>query len=234
MMSDQTDHQINWKAYYEKESEVIDFDPATDPAEVHRCRAAWSVFPAEKVDSILDAGCGDGYFCRWIADKTKAARVTGVDVSEARLARARSRYRGIDYVQGAIEKLPFGDAEFDVVTSIEVLEHQVDPPAALRELARVARRYVVLSVPDRQKLRRELCPHCLKTYPAEGHLHSFDVPRMRELASGAGMVLQRARSYHRPIAPKALPAWLGAALRKLHRSLVPAAGIYLAARMRKA
>ena len=54
--------QIDWRAYYQKEAEIIDFNPEIDPAEIHRCLACWSVFPSEKAKSLLDVGCGDGFF----------------------------------------------------------------------------------------------------------------------------------------------------------------------------
>jgi 2-polyprenyl-3-methyl-5-hydroxy-6-metoxy-1,4-benzoquinol methylase len=43
--------------------------------------------------------------------------------------------------------LPFQPDEFDVATAIEVVEHVPDPDATLRELARVARRRLIVSVP---------------------------------------------------------------------------------------
>lgn len=54
----------------------------------------------------------------------------------------------VEYVEAPAEKLPFKDLEFDFVWCSQVLEHVLDPAAACRELARVARRGFV-EVPSR-------------------------------------------------------------------------------------
>ena len=62
--------------------------------------------------------------------------------------------------------LPFPDAAFDMVTCAEVIEHIPSPALerACREMARVARRYVLVGVPYRQDLRhgRTTCAACGK------------------------------------------------------------------------
>ena len=63
---------IDWKAYYEAEPQVSDFDPSSDAIEIHRCKAAWSVFPRGRIESVLDVGCGDSFFCQWISGRTGA------------------------------------------------------------------------------------------------------------------------------------------------------------------
>jgi ubiquinone/menaquinone biosynthesis C-methylase UbiE len=49
--------------------------------------------------------------------------------------------------------LPFGDGRSDVVVAAEVLEHLPDPVAGLREMARVGRRHLVVSVPQEPVFR---------------------------------------------------------------------------------
>jgi ubiquinone/menaquinone biosynthesis C-methylase UbiE len=82
---------------------------------------------------VLDAGCGDGLFTRTIA----APVVIGVDKAQAMVERARSR--GVDARLADIEKLPFGDGEFDVVVCNWTLYHLQDLDHGVRELARVVR-----------------------------------------------------------------------------------------------
>jgi 2-polyprenyl-3-methyl-5-hydroxy-6-metoxy-1,4-benzoquinol methylase len=53
------------------------------------------------------------------------------------------------------ERLDYGDDEFDLVAATEVLEHVLEPERALSEMARVARRHLIVSVP-REPLWRAL------------------------------------------------------------------------------
>jgi len=99
--------------------------------------------------SLLDAGCGEGFVARVLGERLPGTRVVGFDVSPAAAHLAAAANPGAAFASASVFALPFPDASFDVVGCFEVLEHQADPPpaAALRELARVARRAVVLSVP---------------------------------------------------------------------------------------
>ena len=53
----------------------------------------------------------------------------------------------LDYRVMKAENLPFADSEFDVATAIEVLEHVPDPAHTVAEMARVAERWLLVSVP---------------------------------------------------------------------------------------
>jgi SAM-dependent methyltransferase len=96
------------------------------------------------VDSYLDAGCGDGRFLAALPALGKVPRrVVGVDIADSILATARlaAAAAGVDaeLVRGNLELLPLADREFDLVVSIQVLEHLLDPAAGVSELARVLR-----------------------------------------------------------------------------------------------
>ncbi len=100
-------------------------------------------------DSFLDAGCGEGFVARRLLSEMPGVELTGCDVSDDALAvAARANPEG-RFVTGSVVGLPFPDKSFDVVGCFEVLEHLPDdlPRQALAEMARVARRAVVLSVP---------------------------------------------------------------------------------------
>jgi SAM-dependent methyltransferase len=84
---------------------------------------------------LLDVGCGTG--ARTAAFAQRGWDVTGVDVSEDMLRRARER--GLSVVHADAAALPFGDASFDAVVSMWTHTDLSDFPAVVTEVARVLR-----------------------------------------------------------------------------------------------
>lgn len=94
---------------------------------------------------LLDAGCGSG---RTLDELALYGDVSGVDLSPDAVRLARDRgHREVSV--GPIERLPFEDGTFDLVTCMDVIEHTPDDAASLRELRRVTRpgAMIVLTVP---------------------------------------------------------------------------------------
>jgi SAM-dependent methyltransferase len=105
--------------------------------------------------SVLDVPFGTGRFVDLYLQKQM--KVSGIDISPAMLAIARSElgplYETMDIRVGSAESLPFADASFDVVVSIRFLESiipiRVVAPV-LREMRRVCRRYAVIRLNNRR------------------------------------------------------------------------------------
>lgn len=100
---------------------------------------ALDVVPGERV---LDVACGSGNAAIAATRRTWGG-VTGVDFVPALLERARERAATerleVDFVEGDAAELPFGDAEFDVVTSVFGAMFAPDQAAAAAELLRVTK-----------------------------------------------------------------------------------------------
>jgi SAM-dependent methyltransferase len=89
---------------------------------------------------VLDAGCGNGSLALQLA--RIGYRVTGVDLSDLQLERARAKGElapagRIEVAQGSLTALPFPSGAFAGAVSGEVLEHIPEDHAAMREIARV-------------------------------------------------------------------------------------------------
>jgi demethylmenaquinone methyltransferase/2-methoxy-6-polyprenyl-1,4-benzoquinol methylase len=107
-------------------------------------------------ERILDLAAGTGTSS--VALTHTGARVVAVDFSEGMIAEGRRRHNTIEFVQANIEKLPFGDDEFDAVTISFGLRNVNDPKLALAEMYRVLKpggRLVIceFSKPPRALLR---------------------------------------------------------------------------------
>jgi 2-polyprenyl-3-methyl-5-hydroxy-6-metoxy-1,4-benzoquinol methylase len=89
---------------------------------------------------VLAKKCGRGDFSRYLADA--GATVVAADLSPVAVAIARRRLVGTDAtaVVADVENIPFDEEAFDMVVSLETLEHVPDPARALGELVRVTRR----------------------------------------------------------------------------------------------
>ena len=100
-------------------------------------------------ESVLDVGCGEGVLTLDWARRLGDGRVVGIDLDDPKLrAEWAARTRpNLDFRAEEATRLSFADDEFDLAAAIEVLEHVPEPQATLAEMARVARRHLLVSVP---------------------------------------------------------------------------------------
>ncbi len=86
-------------------------------------------------DTLLDIGCGSGFFLSLAATQTK--NITGFDATAPFLAEARKRLPEANFTEGDMEALPFKDATFDIVTGFNSFQYAANIPNALKEAHRV-------------------------------------------------------------------------------------------------
>ena len=115
------------------------------------------LFAKAEPRSLLDVGCGEGVLVEKWARRLGDRRVVGIDLDDPNLHAewARRQAPNLEYRVMKAENLPFADGEFDVASAIEVLEHVPDPEHTVAEMARVAQRWLLVSVP-REPLWRVL------------------------------------------------------------------------------
>jgi SAM-dependent methyltransferase len=116
------------------------------------------LFAQADAQSLLDVGCGEGVLTQqWAQRLGEARRVVGIDLDDPALhvEWAKRTAPNLEYRVMKAENLPFADGEFDAAAAIEVLEHVPDPEHTVAEMARVAQRWLLVSVP-REPLWRAL------------------------------------------------------------------------------
>lgn len=104
-------------------------------------------------ETLLDVGCGTGYFTRRFAANAAERNVLGtdIDLNMLRFAGGHSA-RSVGFVAADARRLPFRDRSFDLVVSVTALCFIREEQQALREMLRVARRRVVLGLLNRHSL----------------------------------------------------------------------------------
>lgn len=116
---------------------------------------------------IIEIGCGAGWLCSRLAP---FGRVTGTDLSDEVLARARKRAPDVEFVEGDFMTLDLGHRQFDVAVSLEVLSHVADQAAFLGRAAEFLRPRgrLMLATQNRPALERNQIPP-----PAPGQLRRW-------------------------------------------------------------
>ncbi|MGW3136627.1 class I SAM-dependent methyltransferase [Streptomyces sp. NPDC001139] len=120
------------------------------PRSLRQARMLAAALGTARGQTVLDVGCGDGSAAATARPLLAGHRIVGVDWSQDALKRTRTR---LSYaVRGELTGggLPFRSASADAVLFSEVIEHLVDPDAALDEIRRVLRPggHLMLSTPN--------------------------------------------------------------------------------------
>jgi SAM-dependent methyltransferase len=134
---------------------------------------------------VLEAGAGEGYGAGLMS--RLATSVVALDYDATAATHAAAAYPGVPVVRGNLVRLPFADASFDLVVSLQTVEHLWDQEAFVAECLRVLRpggRFV-LSTPNR------------RTFPPGNPFHEreLDAAELRALLSGLGSLELRGVSH---------------------------------------
>jgi len=89
--------------------------------------------------TVLDAGCGRGRYAEIITRVYPECTISGCDISSVAIEHCRLKYPKGDFRVSSARRIPFPDSEFDLVISVEVMEHVQDVDVYVCEVSRVLR-----------------------------------------------------------------------------------------------
>jgi ubiquinone/menaquinone biosynthesis C-methylase UbiE len=129
---------------------------------------------------VLDLACGEGYGAALLAQVAKS--VTGVDLDNATILKARLKYKvaNLQFVIGKAESIPIEDGLFDVVTCFETLEHSAHHQQIIGELKRMLKPggLLILSTPEKKNYSD------LTGYKNPYHIAELYETELKQLLSG--------------------------------------------------
>jgi len=130
-------------------------------------------------NSVLDVGCGRADFLKLIKPNYKIA---GIEINRKRVEYCNKILgKNVVIIGNLEEKINLEDSSYDTIICMEVLEHLVNPKEALKELTRISRKRIIITVPFNEKIRWVLCAHCGRYTPMYGHLHSFNKENIKNI-----------------------------------------------------
>ncbi len=116
--------------------------------------------------TMLDVGCGGGATLKRLLKRSKNSQVYGIDISKesvekARKVNAQLLDKRVFVAQGSVEKLPYDNDKFDLVTAVETIYFWPNLPACLQEVRRVlkpgGRFAIMVEVVDSNSKWTDLC-----------------------------------------------------------------------------
>lgn len=122
--------------------------------QIARVRIALGILKGIRPECILDIGSGKGTFLWPFVNEFPSVKIDSIDLLQERIDEINFVAKGgIPNIQAhfmSATKIIFSDNTFDVVTALEVLEHIPDYKKAIKEIVRVTKKYVIVSVPSKE------------------------------------------------------------------------------------
>jgi 2-polyprenyl-3-methyl-5-hydroxy-6-metoxy-1,4-benzoquinol methylase len=139
--------------------------------------------------SVLDICCGSGMISEYYANY--GAKVTGIDLSEEAISRAKTRKERYnfeaDFKVADAYKLPFSDNSFDIVSVHDGLHHLKEPWKAVSEMVRVSKRGVIIIEPAKSFITMfSVLLGISSNYEGEDFVYRFKEKELQEWLKKAG------------------------------------------------
>jgi ubiquinone/menaquinone biosynthesis C-methylase UbiE len=143
--------------------------------------------------SVIDLGCGDGFYTIQLWDKGRPRSMIGIDPASSAIdvANRNKHERPIQFQVGDAHALPFADNSFDVALLQSVLHHDTNPPDLIREAFRLAPE-IIIHEPNGNNVGLKIIEK-ISLYHREHHERSYTSRQLRRWVElqGGHVVHQR-------------------------------------------
>lgn len=151
------------------------------PFHRHLHRIIKEIIQSLKFQSVLDVGCGAGSLLAELKSEFPHIKPMGVDVSSSAIELARRRvpdadFRVLDIAQSSL------DTKFDLVVCSEVLEHIPDDIAAMTNLSKMTKKYLLVSTPQGRMRRFEKEIGHVRNYAPGDLVRKFEITGLKAMS----------------------------------------------------
>ena len=173
--------------------------------------------------SVMDMGCGDGYYTILLWDQGRPRALTGVDAAAAaiRVAREQKQERSIRFDVADVHALPFPNNSFDLALVQSILHHDDAPADIIREAFRVAP-VILIHEPNGNNFGLKIIEKTSRYHREHGE-KSYTPRLIRRWIKQAGGEVQWQR--YAGFVPMFCPDWLARAMKAVEPLLESLPGI---------
>jgi ubiquinone/menaquinone biosynthesis C-methylase UbiE len=136
---------------------------------------------------LLEVGCGPGYFLRCFEKWFPQSELVGLDINRNLIEHAQKYLSKTKLLTHDGHKLPFSDKSFDVLCSLQVIEHLEKPESFFKEANRVLRKdgILILSTPNPTGIPANVLKHKWKGFRYD-HISLKTPGQWRDILSNSG------------------------------------------------
>jgi ubiquinone/menaquinone biosynthesis C-methylase UbiE len=195
--------RIHYREFYEKKASKFLHQPFSLQAQekVYWWRKikdlTYNFLESLNATLLLDVGCAEGYHVVTPVAQNKVKLAVGLDISypfcykgSIISQKLKVQNRTLFMTADASERIPFRSNTFDVVLCFETLEHIPDYYRAIRELHRVSKDIVIVSIP----LEKTYLPYCFKLRRRNpSHINAFSLRKVTAVLEQVGLGIKEVR-----------------------------------------
>ncbi len=158
------------------------------PMSRHTRRLCFGIIKKLNVNSMLDIGCGEGSFLRFVASKNPKIVLSGADISQTAINNAEENFPGSKFYIVDFEK-EYLQEKYDLITAIDVIEHINNDVNFLKNLSKMSGKYLLI------------CTLLGKMRPFEkimGHVRNYSFDELLTKIKSAGFYIVKAKKWGFP------------------------------------